>query len=240
MMKLIECTNITKPNQSLTDNYSAKDVRPALLALMILIMSVYMFVIFVKMLIAINGINIYYRNMVNLYNAISHLSHPIDSKNDLSLLDEGYALLMNEAQNTLVYVPAIPMPSVEMDCQDNDYEPEEVLVSIGFFELTFYCSCVICCGIWSAEHPDNIGTDFVHETASGTELIAGRTIAVDPNVIPFDTEIYITGFGWRTAEDTGSAVIGNIIDIFVGSHDTAHQEALALGRMRNVEVFVRR
>jgi len=107
------------------------------------------------------------------------------------------------------------------------------LISLGYFELTFYCPCKICCGIWSEQHPSRIGTGFVQRTASGTIPVQGRTIAVDTNVFPHGTEIYITGFGWRIAEDTGSAINGRIIDIFV----ECHQEALQLGRIRNVEVF---
>lgn len=36
-------------------------------------------------------------------------------------------------------------------------EPE----SLGEFVLTAYCTCVKCCGEWSAEHPSRIGTGYV-------------------------------------------------------------------------------
>jgi 3D (Asp-Asp-Asp) domain-containing protein len=38
-------------------------------------------------------------------------------------------------------------------------------------------------------------------------------VAVDPNVIPLGTRLYIPGYGEALAADTGSAVIGNIIDL---------------------------
>lgn len=51
-------------------------------------------------------------------------------------------------------------------------------------------------------------------TATGTTATAGRTIAVDPKVIPYGTKVYIEGYGYRIAEDCGG-FRGNHIDIFV-------------------------
>jgi 3D (Asp-Asp-Asp) domain-containing protein len=44
-------------------------------------------------------------------------------------------------------------------------------------------------------------------------------VAVDPSVIPLGTRMYISGFGNQVfvAEDTGSAIIGNRIDIWMPS-----------------------
>jgi len=106
-------------------------------------------------------------------------------------------------------------------------------VSIGKYILTAYCACVLCCGIWSAEHPSRIGTDFVQRTASGTIAEADRTIAVDTCVIPYGMYVLINGHVY-TAEDTGGAVRGNkIIDIF---HD-CHGKALIFGR-QSAEIFI--
>lgn len=71
-------------------------------------------------------------------------------------------------------------------------------------------------------------------TATGTVPKVGRTIAVDPKVIPLGSEVYIEGFGWRIAEDVGGKVKGNIIDIFMGSR----KEALNWGR-RNVKILIK-
>jgi 3D (Asp-Asp-Asp) domain-containing protein len=67
-------------------------------------------------------------------------------------------------------------------------------------------------------------------TYTGTKATVGRTVAVDPAVIPLGSWLYIEGFGWRRAEDTGSAVRGNVVDIYVGEGPGARQEALKLGR----------
>jgi peptidoglycan DL-endopeptidase CwlO len=50
-------------------------------------------------------------------------------------------------------------------------------------------------------------------TASGLPLGWG-TVAVDPNVIPLGTKLYVPGYGPGVAADTGSAIIGTIIDIW--------------------------
>ena len=69
-------------------------------------------------------------------------------------------------------------------------------------------------------------------TASGTRARVGE-IAVDPNVIPLGTTVYVEGFGLRTAEDTGGAVKGHIIDIYMASRS----ECISWGR-RNVTVYL--
>ena len=50
-------------------------------------------------------------------------------------------------------------------------------------------------------------------TATGTYPTAGRTIAVDPSVIPLGSRVYIEGIGWRVAEDKGGKIKNNKIDL---------------------------
>ncbi|MCS1350560.1 3D domain-containing protein [Mechercharimyces sp. CAU 1602] len=71
-----------------------------------------------------------------------------------------------------------------------------------------------------------------NRTATGTVPKRG-TIAVDPSVIPLGTKLYIPGYGYGVAEDTGGAVNGNIIDLFF----TSRSEALQWGR-RGVTIYV--
>lgn len=58
-------------------------------------------------------------------------------------------------------------------------------------------------------------------------------VAVDPKVIPLGTRLYIDGYGYARAMDTGGAIKGNKIDLFF---DTK-AEALKWGR-RSVQVFI--
>ena len=82
-------------------------------------------------------------------------------------------------------------------------------------EATFtayaYCPCKKCCG------PAAQGI-----TASGTRAAAGRTIAVDPGVIPLGTRVTVNGREY-VAEDTGSGIRSRTIDIFFATHTEALQ-----------------
>ena len=80
---------------------------------------------------------------------------------------------------------------------------------LGNFKLTYYCSCELCCDVETGI------------TATGTPVVEGRTIAVDPKVIPYGTQVIINGHVF-TAEDCGGAIKGNRIDIYVNDHDRAN------------------
>lgn len=57
-------------------------------------------------------------------------------------------------------------------------------------------------------------------TASGLPVGPG-IIAVDPSVIPLGTRVYVPGYGEAVAADTGSAVQGAIIDVWLPSYEAA-------------------
>lgn len=98
----------------------------------------------------------------------------------------------------------------------NDLKSSEYkLVYMGKFKLTHYC-------VEKRKHICGTGSGI---TATGTKVTAGRTVAVDPRSIPYGTQIYIEGYGWRIAEDCGSAVKNNHIDIAVD----AHSQAMTMG-----------
>lgn len=70
------------------------------------------------------------------------------------------------------------------------------------------------------------------KTASGTNARVGA-VAVDPSVIPLGTRLYIPGYGYATAEDTGGAIKGNKIDLYFDTE----AECNAFGR-RTITVYV--
>lgn len=71
-------------------------------------------------------------------------------------------------------------------------------------------------------------------TSSGTRVKENLTIAVDPEVIPMGSLVYIEGIGIRRAEDTGSAIKGSRIDVYIPDL----KEALEFGVKKNVKVYV--
>ena len=78
-------------------------------------------------------------------------------------------------------------------------------------------------------------TAYTHtgnQTATGTWPKVG-TIAVDPRVIPLGTRVYVVGYGYAVAEDTGGAIKGNIIDLFMETEN----QCINWGR-RNVTVYI--
>lgn len=106
--------------------------------------------------------------------------------------------------------------------EEKAVEPEAPeLVSLGKFTVYAYCPCETCCGKWAGG-----------PTASGTMPEEGRTVAADWGLLPAGAEIYIDGVGWRTVEDTGGAITGNTLDLYMDSH----QAALEWG-VQEVEIF---
>lgn len=80
-------------------------------------------------------------------------------------------------------------------------------VSLGQFKVTFYAPT------------DGSATGT---TATGNKAIPYHTVAVDPNVIPLGTKLYIEGLGEAIADDVGGAIKGNILDYCVSSSSEAY------------------
>ena len=95
--------------------------------------------------------------------------------------------------------------------------------------VTHYCPCQKCCG-----KPE--GHPAYGITASGRQLVPGVSVGVDPSVIPLGSTV-ILDFGdgelqYCVADDTGSGVRGNHIDLAMADH----QEALKMG-VRTATVY---
>ena len=98
---------------------------------------------------------------------------------------------------------------VEEVVKETTPEPEIERVPLGEYRITAYCPCEKCCGAWA----DGI-------TYTGTEATEGRTIAVDPDVIPLGSIVEINGVEY-VAEDVGGAIKGDRIDLYFNSHEDA-------------------
>lgn len=99
-------------------------------------------------------------------------------------------------------------------------EPEKALQSLGEFKITAYCPCLEC------------SEGYGNNTSTGAVATEGRTIAVDPKIIPYGTEVIIDGHRY-VAEDCGGAIKQNRIDMYFEDH----QEATNFG-VQNKEVFI--
>ena len=87
-------------------------------------------------------------------------------------------------------------------------------------------------------------TAYTLEDGNGDGLTAtmvvpkvGRTIAVDPTIIPYGSKVIVDGHTY-VAEDTGGDIQGNRLDIYMGSGSDAYERAMEFGR-RQVEVRVK-
>lgn len=90
-------------------------------------------------------------------------------------------------------------------------EPDEPKrIPMGEFKITYYCGCYSCSEGW--------GTI----TSTGVRAVEGRTIAVDPTVIPYGAKVYINNHEY-IAEDCGGAIKGNDIDIYLEDHDRVYE-----------------
>ena len=83
------------------------------------------------------------------------------------------------------------------------------------FNVSAYCSCQKCCGIYS----DGI-------TASGHVLKPGDKIVAAGKIYPFGTKVFIEGYGLATVQDRGGAIKDDCFDLYFNTH----QEALNWGR----------
>ncbi|MZP28773.1 hypothetical protein GTO91_03500 [Heliobacterium undosum] len=89
-------------------------------------------------------------------------------------------------------------------------------------DASAYDACVQCCG-----KSDGI-------TKTGQKAIPWYTVAVDPDVIPLGTKIYVPGFGRVfEAQDIGGKIRGRRMDFFLPDHESA----VSFGR-RPVRVFL--
>ncbi|HEX5274242.1 MAG TPA: ubiquitin-like domain-containing protein [Candidatus Rubrimentiphilum sp.] len=93
----------------------------------------------------------------------------------------------------------------------------------------------------AANAMDMIATAYTASCAgcsgyTATGYRAGRGIvAVDPRIIPLGTKLFIPGYGFAIAGDTGGAIVGNRIDLGFNSYS----DAIQFGR-RPIKVYTLR
>jgi 3D (Asp-Asp-Asp) domain-containing protein len=97
--------------------------------------------------------------------------------------------------------------------EETTITPVPEYVTLKNVKLTAYCN---------ENYPHICNNGDSTYTATGTRTTPGRTIAVDPSVIPYGSEVIINGHTY-IAEDCGGSVKGNKIDICFPTHYEALQ-----------------
>lgn len=63
---------------------------------------------------------------------------------------------------------------------------------------------------------------------------SARIVAVDPTLIPYGSSVWIEGLGWFSAQDCGSAIKGNRLDVLAASAS----DAFGFGRQERFVIVV--
>jgi 3D (Asp-Asp-Asp) domain-containing protein/LysM repeat protein len=123
--------------------------------------------------------------------------------------DEGQAVETSE--------PVIEEPKVEQPPAATEEPPaKEITVTATAYTASCEgCSGITATGVNIKDNPDE------------------KVISVDPSVIPLGSEVYVEGYGYAVAADTGGAIKGNRIDIFIPEQ----QDAINYGKQQ-VEVKI--
>lgn len=122
-----------------------------------------------------------------------------------------------------------PKPQIAVKASTNLAAPVSVPVPLSSSGNIIICTA-------TAYSPYD-GGSYYDITASGA--VATRnpdgysTIAVDPTVIPLGTKVYVNGYGYAIAQDTGGLIKGNKIDVFFNTV----QECMNWG-VKTVEVTI--
>jgi 3D (Asp-Asp-Asp) domain-containing protein len=89
------------------------------------------------------------------------------------------------------------------------------------YRISHYCSCRSCTGPGGPKR-----------TAYGHWPREGRTVAADPRLHPQGSYVTIEGLGRFRVEDTGSAIKGRRLDVYMQNHERARRAGVLWRRVR--------
>lgn len=96
----------------------------------------------------------------------------------------------------------------QVDSPEKEVNKEDDSITYQMEATAYTANCNGCSGV----------------TATGIDLNANpnqKVVAVDPNVIPLGTKVYVEGYGEAIAGDTGGAINGQKIDLYMQSQSDA-------------------
>ncbi|GGA33415.1 LysM peptidoglycan-binding and 3D domain-containing protein [Psychrobacillus lasiicapitis] len=134
------------------------------------------------------------------------------------LIHPGDELIIEGTKKIVPKVSAASLPSADVSNETaKTAEPavakatapvEKAVKELTVTSTAYTASCAGCSGV----------------TATGIDLLANpnqKVISVDPSVIPLGSKVWVEGYGEAIAGDTGGAIKGNKIDIFIPSKEEA-------------------
>ena len=119
-------------------------------------------------------------------------------------LIKSYEELLELREELLELKEELHNKMIDFEMEEQWFEMEEQWFEM---EATAYTDDVESQGKW------------VGQTASGMKPQVG-VVAVDPKVIPLGTKLYVEGYGEAIAGDTGGAIKGMRIDVFLPDKDS--------------------
>lgn len=127
----------------------------------------------------------------NAINTLDSLIPQLNSENVISLAKDG----INAAKDRIseLNAPVIPSGGTNIGTAIKTFTMEST---------AYYGHTITAMGSKPVRNPNGIST-----------------VAVDPNVIPLGSKVYVSGYGVAIAADTGGAIKGNIIDVFLNSYE---------------------
>ena len=127
----------------------------------------------------------------NAINTLDSLIPQLNSENVISLAKDG----INAAKDRISELNAPVIPSVSTNIGT-------AIKTFTMESTAYYGHTITAMGSKPVRNPNGIST-----------------VAVDPNVIPLGSKVYVSGYGVAIAADTGGAIKGNIIDVFLNSYE---------------------
>lgn len=137
----------------------------------------------------------------------------------------------NSQEERAVNGTSLPIKKLEVDKKKTEFaryhkteqekSPSNVERTVHVEATAYTAHCDGCIGI----------------TKTGINLLENpnkKVIAVDPDVIPLGSEVYVEGYGRAIAGDIGSAIQGNRIDLYMKDHN----DAMDYGRRQDIKVEI--
>lgn len=114
-------------------------------------------------------------------------------------------------ENQIFLITYVPSPVALAPVEQKLVAPEPTYEIVNM-EVTAYCPCKKCCG----KNAKGIAAD-------GTKVKGKMLLAADWDVMPKGSILSVPGYGTATVHDTGSAIVGNKLDVYFDSHKVAKE-----------------